>query len=278
MQFKRQPEPAKDQQELPFRIQISKLLLKRLGLTPAAKHLLRVFVSAIDDKPTRQVFLSARTMADAIEGSIRQVRSATKELRTEELICRIAGPRAGRRCDTFLVRIVNLWERGGVIFHGAPECKPCTPPSGPRVQILHSAECKPCTSVDASPYFLNRKVNEKEEDSPPTPSLSEWNAVAAALSDYGIDQAAAAVSAAQANGVTPEHVQELLGIARRRGTEWASPQGVLYQRIVSARPDRPVADGWPRSSAERAAVNPSRVHSDGPKFWDKFSQSPEAVE
>lgn len=271
--------PAKEQQELPFRIQISRLLLERMGITPTAKHLLRVFVSQIDGTATREVFLKAKTMADAIEESVRTVRTTLKELRDEELISRISGPRPGRPCDTYLVRVPNLWERGGVEFRDESECNSCTSADDAGVPPLHSAECNSCTS---RPYRRNN-INEQEEvPPPPAPPCRTWQEVEEGLIRFPVGAFRQAIEAARGHRLTPEIVLSLIDYARANADRWEDASRALYWRITKGSPGQSTDEGWPpprvKATASAGSSNPARVRSDGKKFWERSSQTAEVLE
>jgi hypothetical protein len=108
--------PAEAQLILPFRIQLAKLLLQDLDLTTHEKHLLRIFAMAIGDKPKREVFMSLSTLKAAMSTSTRTVQRATAGLEGKELIRLVHRGRNGRNCNTWQLRISNLWERAGVVL------------------------------------------------------------------------------------------------------------------------------------------------------------------
>ena len=106
--------PDPQQLVLPFRIEVEKLMRRRLGISPQEKHLLRVLLGVIGDKPKRQVYLRAQTYADAMEVSLRTVERSFRGLKRHDLVFKLRTPRKGLMCTTWGVSFARLWELSGV--------------------------------------------------------------------------------------------------------------------------------------------------------------------
>jgi hypothetical protein len=140
---------------------------------------------------------------------------------------------------------------------------------------------KSTRQIGASTALHIRNEVIKEEVPPPTSSQKDdgWQAVERALVEFPLDQVQPAIRAAQSNGCSPEYVLQLIAFAKENSARWISPAGALFKRIVNARPDRSVAEGWPKSlqmgSAPMAPPdgrdNPALVRNDRGKYWSDYA-------
>jgi hypothetical protein len=139
-------------------------------------------------------------------------------------------------------------------------------------------------------HIRKEVLKEEEEDNPPPTSslaVDDWQAVDRALVEFGVDQVKRVIDAAKSHGCSPSHILELIAFAKTHSAQWASPPGALFTRIINARPDRPIPDGWPKSQAAgRSSIgppterkNPVLIQTGGKKYWSEYfdSQNPEAI-
>ena len=283
------------QREFDFRVKTARALLKSFGISATAKHLLRVLIGQKDEYPDGVVLLTIEVMMLAVESKDpRTVKTALKELEYAEFLEIVRRPRRGRDDEPYQIRVrfPNVWERGGLVFgdsSGEQRLQPGAQNLRDKQQSLQPIEQTLRAPSPPPHYSLSRKVSGQEE-LPPSETRStdaRWqDAERAIYSGWwmspdgelrGVDQAAPVVAAARQRGCTPEEIIGLLKYAKTR-TDLQSPPGALYSRIAIQFPDRPIAEGWPRANDDHAPahppatqVNAARVHSDGPKFWDDFS-------
>ena len=100
---------------LAFQIDMAKLLLKRLGLHPDGKHLLRIFVMDVVSRPSREVCKSHEELADAMDATVPMVDKAVANLKAFDLILKVKGPsRKRKRGTTWKLSIAAVLDLAGV--------------------------------------------------------------------------------------------------------------------------------------------------------------------
>jgi len=78
----------------------------------------------------------------------------------------------------------------------------------------------------------------------------DWAALVSEVFDVGVNDAAAAVYAAQSRGATPADVRELMTFWAEAPERWSFPEAALYRRLTRWQRGQPIADGWERPSAD----------------------------
>jgi hypothetical protein len=112
--------------------------------------------------------------------------------------------------------------------------------------------------TETLPEHGNETVTREEkrrEYIPPPPSSSKqgeggggfWGSIKERLKAAGVNDAASAVRAAVANGLTPEYVGQLVDAWAAKPGAWAP--GALHFRIANAVLSQDPADGWPEPKA-----------------------------
>lgn len=291
----RSGKPAGAQLELPFSLQRRKVLRLLQTATTHEKHFLRVLDDHIGDRASWDCYLSLETICREMCCGKRTAQRAIAGCKRAGWILVLQRPTKRRRCNTYRIRRAQMWHAVGLAISmdrfDAHQDATDVPES--RRQIGASTENRHAylaprldestCQMGASTALHIRKEVIKEEVPPPTSSQDNWQAVERALVEFPLDQAQPAIRAAQLNGCSPEYILQLIAYARANSARWASPAGALYRRIMNARPDRPVPEGWPKPLATSPAPmappdgrdNPALVRRGGNKYWSDYAVPPD---
>jgi hypothetical protein len=235
-------------------VQLAEILRRRLGINSIDKLFLYVAAMLIGDNPKGEVFMSEHALADAMECTTRTVENATARLEQRGLIDFVSGPRNGRACNTWRLCIGAIWSLAGVVLNF----------------FDHDHNRSTFGSHDTanrSTFGSPPLIGEEEIEEGGNPLTPFWEKLERALYADGVGGAQAAVGIAQANGVTPDHVAELIEHWRANKSRWKFPVAVIYRRIELARPDLPIADGWKPFDAPQS--NPAAIHSSEKRYWHR---------
>ena len=257
--------PDQNQPRFSFRIQFQNFLMNRLGLKKTEKFLLFVVALVIGDNPRGEFFLSEDHLSDALECDRKTITRGMAGLERRGLMEWAAGPTKDRGCNTWLTCIGAIFSLIGVDLHSELEGQN-VPSTEPMPQNVPSTGASKGQFGTSSPLLGNK---EGGEESPLTPF--DWETIELALTDFGMGAAELAVKAAQANGVTPGHIAELLEYARGNRHRWKCPIPALYRRVMRCRPSLPAAEGWQPfdQTAGGHATNssPAMIRSNDPGWW-----------
>jgi hypothetical protein len=207
------------------------------------KHLLRVL---FDHTPSRDsdCYLLIDTIAREMSTSRRTAQRTVKRAVEEGLII-IFGPKSRRRCNTYRLRLANIFERAEAELKGANLApQPCQADT-PDVPTCHP---KGANLAHGSTLEVPTEPPPPKRGAGTTPAAhptDEWGVAVEELIDYGVGDPEPAVEKARQRGCSAPFVRRIIDYALSQvagdGTcAWGG--GALRKRILNLRPGQPIDD------------------------------------
>jgi len=214
------------------------------------KHLLRVLLDHTPDDGT-DCFLLLDTIAREMSCPKRTVQTAIKKAKAEGFLI-VFGPKRRRRCNTYRLRIAEIYERAKSDLRERQTKEP-------RADLAHDERQIGATQVPnrrlTGAYLAHRNSIETSSKPPPKHAgethtvhpADEWGMVVEELIEYGVGDPEPAVEKARQRRCSAPFIRRVIEYARTKvsadGTKaWGG--GALRKRILNLKPGQSIESLW----------------------------------